>query len=98
MRLSTTLALLPVVLAMPAAERSEPAPLLRRANGTAGKFIVKLKDGASIMDGNSAMSMLESEPERVYKNLFSGFMASMSDEAVEALRHHPDVWSLFLCQ
>lgn len=93
MQLTTLIALLPVVLAAPAAE-SGVAPLLKRGNHN-GKYIVKLKETAGIASGSSAMSILSSEPEHVYTNVLNGFSARMDQAAVDAMRRHPDV-SLFV--
>lgn len=92
MRLQTLLAILPVAFAAPALKRDEPAPLIipRDADALiADKYIVKLKDGPSILD--DAMSALSIDAKHVYSNVFNGFAATLDKKALENLRNHPDV-------
>ncbi|KAI1082518.1 proteinase T-like protein [Whalleya microplaca] len=94
MRAFTVLSLLPFVLAAPA-KRAEPAPLLTPRGVDeliAGKYIVKLKDDASVAKLDDAMAALSSVPEFVYKaGNFKGFTSAMDKTTLEAIRNHPDV-------
>nr|UZG89741.1 P1 [Beauveria pseudobassiana] len=87
MRLSIIAAALPLAIAAPVVE---PAPLLEaRGQTIAGKYIVKLKDTATIgiMDAASKVP----NTEHVYENVIKGFSASLNQEQLDRLRHDPDV-------
>ncbi|VUC20898.1 unnamed protein product [Clonostachys rosea] len=93
MRLSVLLAILPAVLAAPAT-RSVPAPLVRlnqRADVVANKYIVKFKDNSALASLDSALSTISVAPEYTFEHVFKGFSGELSQEALEALRNHPDV-------
>lgn len=90
MRVSTIIATLPLALAAPAA-RSEPAPLQMRANGIAGKYIVRLKDNSHASAVSSVLSVLNTEPEHIFQNVFNGFAATLDPKTLHDLRNHPDV-------
>lgn len=93
MRLDILLALLPLALGAPASKRSEPAPLLtpRSDDLVAGSYIVKFKDASALSALDDAVSLLSEAPEFVYKNTFSGFATTLSEEELNTLRDHPDV-------
>lgn len=70
------------------------APIITPRSGDiiAGKYIVKMKSSGEFSSIQSAMSVLESEPDFVYDmEKFQGFAATLSDEAVEQLSNNPDV-------
>lgn len=93
MRLSVLLAILPAVLAAPA-NRSVPAPLVRlseRADVVANKYIVKFKDNSALASLDSALSTISVAPEYTFEHVFRGFSGELSQEALDALRNHPDV-------
>ncbi|CAH0046323.1 unnamed protein product [Clonostachys solani] len=85
MRSAALLSLLPWALAAPATR----APLYTREEAIEGKYIVKVKNGASASI-NSAIGSIASNADHVYKNL-GGFSASLTSEEVEALRNNPDI-------
>ncbi|KAM3515756.1 hypothetical protein MY11210_000527 [Beauveria gryllotalpidicola] len=90
MRLSVIAAVLPLAIAAPVVE---PAPLIEaRGQTIAGKYIVKLKDTATIgiMDATSKVP----NTEHVYENVIKGFSASLNKEQLDRLRHDPDVESI----
>ncbi|KAM3508136.1 hypothetical protein MY11210_006861 [Beauveria gryllotalpidicola] len=89
---SLLLALLPVVLAVPTAQRAEPAPLHAAKDSSAaipGKYIVKYKSGVSVSDGR--LSIMAESADYVYSDVMRGFAGSLEESAVEELRNHPDV-------
>ncbi|VUC37039.1 unnamed protein product [Clonostachys rosea] len=85
MRSTTLLSLLPLALAAPATR----APLYTREEAIEGKYIVKVKNGASASI-NSAIASIASNADHVYKNL-GGFSATLTAEEVETLRNNPDI-------
>ncbi|CAI6095250.1 unnamed protein product [Clonostachys chloroleuca] len=85
MRSAALLSLLPLALAAPATR----APLYTREEAIEGKYIVKVKNGASASI-NSAIASIASNADHVYKNL-GGFSASLTSEEVETLRNNPDI-------
>ncbi|KAM3432276.1 hypothetical protein NHJ13734_006932 [Beauveria thailandica] len=90
MRLSIIAAALPLAIAAPVVE---PAPLIEaRGQTIAGKYIVKLKDTAtiSIMDAASKVP----NTEHVYTHVIKGYSANLSPGEVERLRHDPNVESI----
>lgn len=93
MKLSVLLAILPVVLALPA-----PVIIPRAGAPIPGKFIVKMKNQNLENLINTALKLLKKDPAHVYKfGGFGGFAAEMSDDIVELLRNLPGV-SIFLLQ
>uniref|UniRef100_UPI00387FB270 Proteinase K n=2 Tax=Parengyodontium album TaxID=37998 RepID=UPI00387FB270 len=93
MRLSVLLSLLPLALGAPAVEqRSEAAPLIEaRGEMVANKYIVKFKEGSALSALDAAMEKISGKPDHVYKNVFSGFAATLDENMVRVLRAHPDV-------
>ncbi|KAK2592734.1 Cuticle-degrading protease [Conoideocrella luteorostrata] len=86
------LQLLPLALAAPAVQRSEPAPVLSpRGAVIEDKYIVKYKKSFSIASADDSLTALHAGADRVYKHLFQGFAGTLSQSSVEQLRHHPDV-------
>ncbi|KAK3369878.1 alkaline protease-like protein [Podospora didyma] len=86
------LALLPLALAAPAPvteellqTRAEPAPVILPREGKLipGKYIVKLKDGASDATIDAIIAKVAGSPSHVYKGKFKGF-ASKIDAATLA--------------
>ncbi|TQV98798.1 hypothetical protein V2A60_007502 [Cordyceps javanica] len=88
MRLSIIAAVIPLAIAAPVVE---PAPLLeaRGSQAIPGKYIVKLKDSATI--GIMEAQAKVSSTDHVYKNVIKGFSASLTKQELERLRNDPDV-------
>ncbi|KAL6712150.1 hypothetical protein ACN47E_000027 [Coniothyrium glycines] len=87
MKLSVLLALLPVVLALPA-----PVIIPRAGLPIPGRYIVKLKNQNLENLINNALKLLKKDPAHVYKfGNFGGFAGDISDDIVEALRNLPGV-------
>lgn len=89
MQLSFLLALLPVVLAL-------PAPLIVPRAGTPipGKYIVRLSSGNLDNIIAAALKVLKKDPNHVYKfGNFGGFAADLTDDVVQLLRVLPGVCS-----
>lgn len=94
MRFANFLAVLPLAAGAPSlSRREEPAPLLEARGGQAipGKFIVKFREGSPLSAIQNALSLLNGNADHVFKNVFSGFAASMNTVVVDMLRNHPDV-------
>lgn len=94
MRLSVLLAILPAVLAAPAAKRDAPAPLIvgRDADALiANKYIVKFKDASALSSLEDSLSILSETPDHVFNSAFRGFSGTLDEETLNALRDHPDV-------
>jgi len=91
----SVLSLLPLVLAAPAVvRRAEPAPLIqaRDANLIPGKYVVKMKDGASPAALVDAINSVPGDPEHVYRaGRFHGFAQALDDADLSTVRSHPDV-------
>jgi len=89
------LSLLPLALAAPTVmRRAEPAPLIqaRGANLIPGKYVVKMRDGASFASLNDAINSVPGDPEHVYRSGdFHGFAQALDDAELKAVRSHPDV-------
>ncbi|KAM3523933.1 hypothetical protein NHJ13051_004835, partial [Beauveria bassiana] len=86
---SLLLALLPIVLAAPAVQRAEPAPLHAAKDSSAaipGKYIVKYKAGSKPDDA----SIMAESADYVYSDVMHGFAGSLDEAAVQELRSHPD--------
>jgi len=83
------LALLPAVLASPVLDKR--APLLQaRDNAIAGKYIVKLKDGAS--DAALEKAVSKHKADLVFNDGgFKGFAGTLDADALEAIRNSSDV-------
>lgn len=87
MKLSLLLAILPVVLALPA-----PVIVPRAGTPIPGKFIVKMKNQDLENLINTALKMLKKDPAHVYKfGAWGGFAAEMTDDIVNLLRNLPGV-------
>jgi subtilisin family serine protease len=97
MRLQVLLALLPAVLAAPSspAKREDgPAPLYVPDAGEAliaNKYIVKLKDGASVAAVQGNLKLAKSANDHVYSEVFNGFTATLDATTLSVLRDQPDV-------
>ncbi|KAF4505210.1 hypothetical protein G6O67_007182 [Ophiocordyceps sinensis] len=94
MKLYVILAILPAVLAAPAASRDEPAPLLIPRGSKqliADKYIVKFKDSISIAAVDETVNALSKKADHVYTNTFRGFAGQLSAKDVQTLRERPDV-------
>ncbi|POR32641.1 Cuticle-degrading protease [Tolypocladium paradoxum] len=95
MKLSAILSILPAVVAVPAARRAEPAPLLTpRVDADQlipNKYIIKFKDGMSISSVDETVNALSNKADHIYDLAFSGFAGQLSAEELEVLRNHPDV-------
>lgn len=87
MKLSLLLALLPVVLALPA-----PIIVPRAGSPIPGKFIVKMKNENVQELINTALKLLNKDPAHVYNfGKFGGFAAELNDNLVQILRNLPGV-------
>ncbi|KAL2169525.1 hypothetical protein VTG60DRAFT_5918 [Thermothelomyces hinnuleus] len=95
MHFSTALlALLPAALAAPAAEPLDKrAPILTARAGQVvpGKYIIKLRDGASDDVLEAAIRKLRSKADHVYRGKFRGFAGKLEDDVLDAIRLLPEV-------
>lgn len=97
MHFSTALlALLPAAaLAAPTAEPiAKRAPVIAARAGQAvpGKYVIKLKEGASDDALEAAISKLKNKAEHVYKHRkFKGFAGKVSSEVLDEIRSLPEV-------
>src|SRR3954471_3179476 len=87
MQLSLLLALLPLVLALPA-----PIIVPREGAPIPGKYIVKMRNDLKTDSLDSlitaALKVIKKDPAHVYKfGTFGGFSAEMADDVVELLRN-----------
>ncbi|KAK2616444.1 hypothetical protein QQS21_000686 [Conoideocrella luteorostrata] len=85
---------LATALAVPVAERSQPAPLLGPSNETAvipDKYIVVFRDDAVTAQVEGAMTSFTTGADKVFNDGFKGFAGTLNDTALEALRKHADV-------
>ncbi|KAK4104400.1 serine protease [Parathielavia hyrcaniae] len=91
------LALLPVAaLAAPATEPvTKRAPIIAARTGQVvpGKYVIKLKEGASDDALEAAIGKLKSKPDFVYKKQrkFKGFAGKVESDALDAIRDLPEV-------
>lgn len=85
--------------------RAEPARVLRSTATDSlipDQYVVKMRDAVDgdAVDGavvDSAMSMLDSAPDRVYtSSVFRGFAAKLDEATLETLRNHPEVSAVLL--
>ncbi|KHN96150.1 subtilisin-like protease PR1G [Metarhizium album ARSEF 1941] len=95
LQLSSLLSMLPLVLAIPTAKRSEPAPLLV-PRGEAftlipDEYIVKLKKGSASAALEDAIKIIPGDANHVFESIFRGFTGKLDSSTLEALRSHPDV-------
>ncbi|KAK1777045.1 peptidase S8/S53 domain-containing protein [Copromyces sp. CBS 386.78] len=93
MKLSAVLALLPLAMAAPSAPIDKRAPILEARAGTKvvpGKYIVKLRDGASDDVLDKAVKKL-GKADHVYKHAFRGFAGRIDDKTLDEIRSIPDV-------
>jgi len=94
MHLSTVLCLLPLALAAPA-----PGPIDKRApiiEGRAesvvkGKYIVKLKSGASEAALTKLIGRVKAKTDHVYKGAFKGIAGKIDATELEAIRNLSEV-------
>lgn len=97
MHLSTVLAFLPLALGAPAVGGpiDKRAPLIQarglNANVVPGKYIVKLKSGASEETISKLVGKVKSKSDFVYKGAFKGFAGKISDAELDSIRANPDV-------
>lgn len=98
MKYSATLfSLLPLAIAAPApsgpVDRRAPIIQPRGAEVISGKYIVKLKDGASEAALDSAIKKVHrAKPDHVYKaSRFKGFAGSIEDDELQAIQDLPEV-------
>jgi hypothetical protein len=90
------LALLPLALAAPAVEKRAPVITPRDANLIPGKYIVKLKDGASAATVDTVLGKLSSKHGRHAKHeykagSFKGFAAELDAASLDTLTALSDV-------
>lgn len=98
MRFSTLLGLLPLTVASPVAQRSEPAPLYTRdaaERHNADKYIVKFKEGSVATVVQDALAHVSAHATHHFQHVFQGFAAKLDSRSVEMLRLLPDVRILF---
>jgi len=92
---STLLALLPLALAAPSGPIDRRAPIIqpRGVQIVPGKYIVKLKDGASDAALTAAVAKLPKgkNPNFVYKGKFKGFASEIDDATLETIQALPEV-------
>ncbi|KAK5659830.1 hypothetical protein OQA88_13293 [Cercophora sp. LCS_1] len=97
MKSATILALLPLALAAPAPgpiDRRAPIIQPRGADIIPGKYIVKLKDGASDAALSNAIGKIKKgKPQYVYKGAgkFKGFAGAIQDADLSEIQALPDV-------
>ncbi|KAL2173675.1 serine protease [Thermothelomyces heterothallicus CBS 202.75] len=95
MHFSTALlAFLPAALAAPTAETLDKrAPILTARAGQVvpGKYIIKLRDGASDDVLEAAIGKLRSKADHVYRGKFRGFAGKLEDDVLDAIRLLPEV-------
>ena len=94
MRFSTVLTLLPLAVASPVAQRSEPAPLITRSTvepHNADRYIVKFKEGSAMSIVQDALQHVSVEATHHFQHIFQGFAAKLDSKSVELLRLLPDV-------
>ena len=95
MQLLALLALVPAVLAGPAAftKRAEPAPLLtpQAKNIIADKYIVKFKNDPASISSDRTINDFTSKADFVYGATFHGFAGSLTKNELKLLRDHPNV-------
>lgn len=97
MHFSTVLAFLPLALGAPATGGpiDKRAPLIQarglNANVVPGKYIVKLKSGASEDVLTKLVGKVKNKSDHVYKGAFKGFAGKISDAELDAIRSSPDV-------
>lgn len=99
MRFATVAALLPLALANPMVERSEPAPLYLHeaetdlvARGGSDKFTIKFKAGSPLSILDTALSRIGGgEVIHRFQNKLVGFTARLDRPTVEILRLLPGV-------
>ncbi|KAK3947642.1 peptidase S8/S53 domain-containing protein [Pseudoneurospora amorphoporcata] len=80
-------------MAAPSAPIDKRAPILEARAGTKvvpGKYIVKLRDGASDDVLDKAVKKL-AKADHVYKHAFRGFAGRIDDKTLEEIRSIPDV-------
>ncbi|KAK0652676.1 peptidase S8/S53 domain-containing protein [Cercophora newfieldiana] len=93
---SALLAILPLALAAPATSGpiDKRAPILQARSGSAipGKYIVKLKDGASEAALDTAVGKLgKTKANHVFKGKFKGFASSLDAATLSAIQSLPEV-------
>lgn len=93
MRVSTFLALLPLAVASPVVQRSEPAPLYTRdaPSHLSDHYIVKFKKGSVMSKVQDALQQVTAEPSHRFEHIFQGFAGKIDKNTVELLRFLPDV-------
>ncbi len=90
---SALLALLPLALAAPAPV-DQRAPIIQaRGQVVPGKYIVKLKEGASDAALNAVLGKVtKAKPGYVYKaSKFKGFASALDDAALQTIQGLPEV-------
>lgn len=95
MHLSTVLAFLPLALAAPAnhgpIDKRAPIIEARAGHVVPGKYIVKLKSGASDAALNKVVNRVKGKTDYVYKSAFKGFAGKITDAELDAIRASEDV-------
>lgn len=91
MRLQEFFAFLPLVSAVPAFQRDQPAPLILArgiyAPAVADTYIVKFKQDSKHDDVGEVMTMLDIQASQRYQHLFQGFSAKLNQTTLGALRN-----------
>lgn len=95
MKIAVILSFASLALAAPAIpKRDAPAPLLKLAGQKviAGKYIVKLKEGASQAALDRLLKAFPETEEHVYKNnRFKGFASALSADSLKMIQNDFDV-------
>ncbi len=69
-----------------------PAPLLGTPSAAASGYIVVYRDGTDPDAVTDALAAAHGfAPTHVFRHALLGFSAALSDDALEAVRRHPDV-------
>lgn len=89
MRFSTILAFAPLAL-------GAPAPFFNVTHAgqiVPDKYIVKFKDEVSLSARDETLSILTTDADHVYSDVFNGFAATLDADTLGLLRDHPNVRS-----
>ncbi len=97
MQLSLFFAFLPLVLASPSAtvkaKRSSPAPLLVPRGEVVARdsYIVKFNDDISSSVVDEAVRQVPGDVQRIYGDVFKGFVGTLDEKTLSSLRNRPEV-------
>ncbi|KAL3962703.1 hypothetical protein ACCO45_004226 [Purpureocillium lilacinum] len=97
MQLSLFFAFLPLALATPnaavKAKRSSPAPLLVPRGEIVARdhYIVKFNDDVSSSVFDEALRQVPGDVQRIYGDVFKGFVGTLDEKTLSSLRNRPEV-------